>query len=90
MLVGATLRRLGLRALVRVRKEQLREAAGKHQFGVGTKACAQLLRKCLQALAETRPDAAFLKVAMRATFRQWSASKLALAALEALTRHYAD
>ena len=35
----------------------------------GTKAGAQLLCKCLQALAETRPDAAFLKVDMRAAFQ---------------------
>jgi hypothetical protein len=31
LLVGATLRRLGLRALVGAKKEQLREAAGEHQ-----------------------------------------------------------
>ena len=80
--MGATLRRLGLRSLVRVRREQLREAAGKHQFGVCTKAGAQLLHKCLQALAETRPDAAFLKVDMRAAF-QTMERQPALAALAA-------
>ena len=58
LLVGATLRRLGLRALVRARRLQLEEAASKNQFGVGREAGAQLLYKTLQALSETRPEAA--------------------------------
>ena len=69
LLVGSTLRRLGLRALVRVKKEQLREAAGDHQYGVGRKAGAQLLYKRLEVQAELRPDAVFLKVDLRAAFQ---------------------
>ena len=53
LLVGATFRRLGLRALARARKTQLSEAAGAHQYGVGRAGGAALLVKRLQAQAES-------------------------------------
>ena len=69
LLVGSTLRRLGLRVLMRVRKEQLCEAAGKHQYGVGRKGGAELLVKCLEAQAQTRPNAVVVKVDLKAAFQ---------------------
>ena len=70
LLVGASLRRLGLRALARARKTQLADAAGEHQYGVGRKGGATLLVKHLQALVETRPDATFIKVDVKAAFQR--------------------
>ena len=69
LLASDTLQRLSLRALVRVKKDQLRETAGENQYGVGRKAGAQLLYKRLQVQAELRPDAAFLKVDLRAALQ---------------------
>ena len=69
LLMSATLRRLGLRALVRVRKERLREAAGDDQYGVGRAHGAQLLQKRLEAQAELRPDATVIKIDVKAAFQ---------------------
>ena len=54
---------------MRVRREQLAQAAGTNQYGVGRKAGAQLLYKTLQALAEAYPEAVFIKVDMKAAFQ---------------------
>lgn len=70
VLVSATFRRLGLRALVKVKKEQLAAAAGTTQYGVGRKGGAELLFKQLLAQAETRPNAVFLKVDIKAAFQR--------------------
>ena len=48
LLVGSALRWLGLRALVRVKTEQLREAAGERQYGVGRAGCAEKLPRKLR------------------------------------------
>jgi len=68
IIVGSTVRRLGLRALARVRKEQLRDAAGHRQYGVGRPGGTELLLRKLEAQAETRPTAVFLKVDVEAAF----------------------
>ena len=65
LLIGSTLKRLGLRALVRARKDNLKRAAGKDQYGVGREGGASLLVKSLQAQAELRPNAVFLKVDLK-------------------------
>ena len=83
LLIGSTLRRLGLRAIVRARKQQLTDAAGSHQYGVGRKAGAQLLYKCLQALVEQRTDAVVLKVDAKAAFQRMERQP-ALEAMHAL------
>ena len=70
MVVAATLRRLGLRALVRAKKEQLLETVGEHQYGVGRKAGAQLLAKKLRVQSELRPEAVFLKVDLGSAFQR--------------------
>ena len=69
LLVGSILRRLALRALARAQKKELAAAAGPHQYGVGRAGGASLLVKSLQALAEVRPEAAFLKVYLKAAFQ---------------------
>ena len=88
VVVGATLRRLGLRALVRVRKEELSNAVGEHQYGVGRKAGAQLLVQRLLVQKELRPEAAFLKVDMEAAFQKVERKPAAAAVAEALP-HFA-
>ena len=70
LLVGSTLRRLALRALARARREQLSEACGPNQYGVGRKGGANLLLKCLKAQVEKRPDAAVLKVDLKTAFQK--------------------
>ena len=70
LLVSSTIRRLGLRAVARVKRRQLTEAAGSHQYGVGRKGGAQLLVSCIQAQAETRPDAVFAKVDLKSAFQK--------------------
>ena len=70
VLVSSTFRRLGLRALVKVKKEQLAAAAGTTQYGVGRKGGTELLVKQLQAQAEIRPNAVFLKVDIKAAFQR--------------------
>lgn len=82
LLVGAILRRLGLRALVRAKKAQLREAAGENQYGVGRSSGTQLLYKKLQVQSELRPDAVFIKVDVKAAFQKMERQP-ALAALAA-------
>lgn len=62
VVVGTTLRRLGLRALSRVKKEAVACAVGPHQYGMGLKAGAQLLVQRLSVQKELRPNAAFVKV----------------------------
>ena len=70
LLIGSTLRRLALRALARARKQQLADACGPNQYGVGRKGGASLLLKCLQAQAEKRPDAAIVKVDLKTAFQK--------------------
>ena len=84
LLLSATVRRLGLRALVRIRKDQLREAAGKTQYGVGRKQGAQLLQKKLEAQAELRPDATIIKIDIKAAFQNVKRSKAVQAVALAL------
>ena len=67
--VGSTLRLLALRALARSKKKELAAAAGPHQYGVGRVGGASLLVKNLQALAEVRPAATFLKVDLETAFQ---------------------
>ena len=69
LIMSATIRRLGLRALVRVKKERLREAAGPNQYGVGRAAGAQLLKKKLDAQTEFRPVATVLKLTSNLHFK---------------------
>jgi len=69
LLIGASLRRLALRALCRAKKAELTEAAGKNQYGVGRPGGASLFGKCLQAQAELRPNATFLKVDLKTAFQ---------------------
>ena len=70
LLVSSTLRRLGLRALVRVKKDQLQHAAGGHQYGVGRKSGAELLIRKLEAQAELKKTAVFLKIDLSAAFQR--------------------
>ena len=70
LLVGSTYRRLGLKALMRVKRVRVAEAVGLHQYGVGRKGGAELLVKLLQAQAEIRPDAAFIKIDIKAAFQR--------------------
>ena len=55
--------------MVKAKKEQLREAAGDSQYGVGRKSGAQLLKKRLEAEVELRPATAVLKVDLKAAFQ---------------------
>jgi len=72
-----------LRALVRVKKEKLRDAAGVDQYGVGRAQGAQLLQRRLEAQAELRPDATVIKVDLKAAFQNVSRSNAMQATLEA-------
>ena len=83
IVVGPTLRRLGLRALVRAKKDQLRDAAGTRQYGVGRRGGAELLLRKLEAQAETRPTAVFLKVDLESAFPRLEREP----ANEAMARH---
>ena len=69
LLVGGAYRRLGLRALMQVKKKRVADAVGLHQYGVGRKNGADCIVKALQALAEVRPSAAFIKVDIKAAFQ---------------------
>ena len=69
LVVGSTLRRLALRALMRVKKEDITQAAGPHQYGVGRKGGANLLIKSLVAQTEVRPSAVFVKVDLKRAFQ---------------------
>ena len=69
LLVGSTYRRLGLRALMKVKKKCVSDAVGLHQYGVGRKGGAECIVKALEALAEVRPTAAFIKVDIKAAFQ---------------------
>jgi hypothetical protein len=70
LLVGATLRRLGLRVLVRARRQQLAEAVGPRQYGVGRPDGAGLLYRSLLAQSELRPNAVFIKADASAAFQR--------------------
>jgi len=72
LVIGACMRRLALRAAVRVRREALAAAAGAHQFGVGRPAGADRIAKALRVLAEARPDAVFIKVDLKTAFQLMS------------------
>ena len=72
LLVGSSYRRLGLKALMAVKKDRVAEAVGKHQYGVGRKGGVEVLVKLLEAQAEVRPTAAFLKVDVKAAFQRVS------------------
>ena len=67
---GSTLRRLGLRALLRVKKDQISAAVGERQYGVGRKGGAQLLVQKLKVQAELRPEAVFIKVDQASAFQK--------------------
>ena len=82
LVIGATIRRLGLRALARAKKDQLSEAAGDNQYGVGRPGGQDLLVKRLQAQAEVRPDAVFVKVDLKAAFQRME-RRPAIEAMEA-------
>jgi hypothetical protein len=68
--VGSTLRRLGLRALLKVKKDEISAVFGEHPYGVGRKGGAQLLAQKLKVQAELRPDAVFVKVDQKAAFQK--------------------
>ena len=70
LLIASTFRRLGLRALARAKREELTKAAGNNQYGVGRAGGANLLVKCLEAQAEVRPTATFLKVDLERAFQK--------------------
>ena len=69
LVIGACLRRLALRAVVRVRKEALCALAGAHQYGVGRPAGADRVARALRVLAKLRPDAVFIKLDLKAAFQ---------------------
>ena len=69
LLLGSSLKRMGLRAIVRAKRDQLTEAAGEHQYGVGRKGGTELLLRKLEAQKEVRPTAIFLKVDLKAAFQ---------------------
>ena len=69
LLLASSLRRLGLKALCRAKRHQLTEAAGENQYGVGRAGGASLLVKCLEAQAEARRTATFLKVDLAKAFQ---------------------
>ena len=70
LLVGCTYKRLGLRALMQVKKEAVTEAVGTHQYGVGRKAGAEIVIKSLEAQAEVHPRSMFMKVDVKAAFQR--------------------
>ena len=72
LLIGSSYRRVGLKALMRVKKDRVVEAVGKHQYGVGRKGGVELLVKLLEAQAEVRPNAAFIKVDVKAALQKFS------------------
>ena len=86
LLVGSAIRRLGLKALMKVKKECVSDAVGPHQYGVGRKGGAELLIKKLEAQAEVRPGAAFIKADVKAAFQRLLRSK----AFDAVTRKDAE
>ena len=63
------MRRLGLRALCRAKKLELKRGAGPNQYGVGRDGGANLLVKCLKAQVEARPTATSIKVDLRRAFQ---------------------
>jgi len=83
LLIGASLRRLALRALCRAKKAELTDAAGSNQYGVGRPGGASLLAKCLQAQGESRPNATFLKVDLKTAFQTMDRSHAFKAMAEA-------
>ena len=70
LLVGSTYRRLGLRALMMVKRERVSDAVGQHQYGVGRKGGAELLISKLRAQTEARPQAVVIKVDQKAAPRE--------------------
>ena len=68
IMMGSSLRRLALKGLCRARKKNVAEAAGENQYGVGRKGGANLMVKCLQAIAESKPTKAFIKVDIKSAF----------------------
>ena len=83
LIISSTLRRLGLRALVRVRREKLRDAAGDNQYGVGRATGAQLLKKKLDAQTELRPDATVIKIDLKSAFQNVPRAKALQTMMEA-------
>jgi hypothetical protein len=57
---------------MRVKKERVTDAVGRHQYGVGRKGGLELLVKLLEAQAEVRPTAAFIKVDVKSAFQKLS------------------
>ena len=83
LVIGACMRRLALRAVVRVRKEAVAAAAGAHQYGVGRPAGADRIARSLRVLAEARPDAVFIKLDLKTAFQLMSRGLAASALTEA-------
>ena len=65
---GGIARRLVGRAACQVRKAEIADAAGPHQFGVGLPAGTEALHKVLTAKSEEMPDHAFVSLDARNAF----------------------
>ena len=82
LLVGSSYRGLGLKALMQAKKERVADAVSNHQYGVGRKGGTELVVKLLEAQAEKQPNAAFIKVDVKAAFMKLS-REVAFAEMEA-------